>query len=308
LLEETATTTRQRATKHSISRLFLMLLTLFLMLIGINVLYTWAANWQGILRGDPGELLYAAGFDAFSEEWQQYSGREAAQIQEGALRIRMESTLGTVFSAAQPHFADFDVAVTTRAVEGDIDNAYGIAFRLQQPQSDCDMSLIILCDLSRIDLFGVPLRLLFRPQDEPIGFYLFLISSDGFYSVWRGADGETRKLSTWIASDAIRQGLDVENRIRVIGRADAYQFFINDTQVELCIPDDPAGISTFASEQCFEGSMQPTLQDDTFQQGQIGLVLDTTQTGNTGIMVEFDDVVVFSPVDEFNELEGGSQT
>lgn len=286
-----------------IGRWFIAILILFGVLIGVNLAYDVVAQMRPTLSGAAGESLYAAGFDGFTDEWQQYAGRESAAIEDSTLRLSIE-TGNTIYSAAQPHFADFDLRVTTRAVEGDLNNAYGVVFRLQEAATDCDMPLQILCDISNLGLIGVPLQLIFDGGGGGVqGFYMFLISSDGYYSLWRGEGSTSSRVSAWIPSDAINIDLNENNVIRVVARNDTYQFFINDQAVDLCIPNDPEATSTYYLGECLEGAMQPTFVDSSLQNGQIGVVVDTVQTGITGIVVEFDDVIVLQPSDDLGDAD-----
>lgn len=282
-----------------------LILLLLLILIGINVLYVPAASWRSPLTGAPGELLYAAGFDGFQDEWQQYVGRQEAQIENGVLRISTENS-AVIYSAARPFFRDLDISVSAQAVEGDVNNAFGIVYRLQEPSTDCRMPLQIMCDLADSGgLLGTGLNLVFRQPEQATGYSMFLISSDGYYSVWRGTpDGENSVISTWIPSEAIRQGLNAENRMRVVGRGDEYRFFINGEQVSLCIPDSPDGISTFyeVTGECIDGTMQPTLTDDTFREGQIALAIDAANS-LPGFTIEFDDLIIISPQDDTQDSD-----
>lgn len=282
-----------------------VLLGLVLLLIGSNALYFEAATWHGTLSGAPGQVLYAAGFDAFSDEWQQYDGRDSATIDKSALRLTV-NTPNTIYSAAEPVFTDFDLRVTITATEGSIDNAYGVVFRLQEPETGCDMPAVVFCDMAQIDLLEIPLRLMFRSQSSgATAYYMFLMSSDGYYSVWRGTRETSERLSAWIPSDAIVQGLNAENRVRVVAVDDTFRFYINKTPLEVCIPDSPAGESTYAYGECIDGQMQAVLRDDSHSSGQIGLAVDTIQPGGgAGVTVEFDDLSVIYPqaiLDEGNQ-------
>jgi len=243
-------------------------LLLMAILIGINSLYEPAANWNPPpLTGDAGDVLYAAGFDAFEDEWQHIDdGRLYAAVENGMLRL--SGRAGTPFSAAKPVFTDFDASVTVTARENPAHEGYGLVFRVQDPDN----------------------------------LYMFWISSDGYYRVNRLLNGEEKRLSTWIPSTAIEQGFDVENRIRVVGRGDEFQFFINGQQVELCVPDTPDGESTYSGGQCF-GDMVTTLQDDTFSTGQLGAVINATADNMT---IDFDNFIVISPQDE--PVDTGNQT
>ena len=102
-------------------------------------------------------------------------------------------------------------------------------------------------------------------------------------------------LSAWIASDDIRQGLDAENTIRVIARGARYQFFVNGAPHALCLPYDPGAASTFAAGECVDGSMQDSYQSGAEAVGRLGLIAQSTASGGGGVVVRFDNMVVFSP-------------
>lgn len=202
--------------------------------------------------------MYAAAFDDTLGDWDLYAGRLSAQAVDGALRLEVGSPQSLPFSTARLHFADFDLSLRARPVDGPLDNGYGIIFRAQNPQN----------------------------------YYLFLISSDGYYRVQRAVDGEEKILSDWIPSSLIHQGMNVENTLRVTALGDIFQFYINDERVELCIPDDPAGVSTYADE-CVDGTMQDTLVDNAVSSGQLGVIARSFD--EPGVVVEFDDVVIVGP-------------
>lgn len=286
---------------HFIRR-FTFLLLLLTGLIIANSYYRTIAEQDTILAGLPGEVLYAAGFDGFEDEWQQYDGRLAASIAEGVLTIRLD-TISTAYSASQHQFADFDLSVRTIALDGPIDNGFGVIFGLQEPRELCDMPLEVLCEVARMDALGIPLRLLFRPQSRfASGYYMFLISSDGYYSVWRSetVDGATRAraISTWIPSERIQQDLNNPNTLRIVAQNNFYRFFINGEQMPLCIPNNPDDESTYALGSCIGGQMVDSWQDTAFATGKIGLVGHATATGGPGIVVSFDDLIILSPSDE----------
>jgi hypothetical protein len=133
---------------------------------------------------------------------------------------------------------------------------------------------------------------IFRAQDAA-NYYLFLISSDGYYQVVRSVDGSQTELSTWIESPLINPGVDVENWLRVIAVGDEFQFFINGGPVALCIPDDPDAFSTFVGDTCRDGQMLTTLVDDALPNGQLGVIARTFD--NVGVAVEFDNFLVYGP-------------
>ena len=89
---------------------------------------------------------------------------------------------------------DFSVEVDARAVEGPLDNNFGLLVRLQPDSGD---------------------------------FYWFQISSDGFYSVDIYQDGEFSGILPWEESDIIKQGLGVTNHLRVTCSGYALIFEVN---------------------------------------------------------------------------------
>ena len=284
-------------TSSSKKRGFFIILLLFGLLIVINLFYEPVSRYQPILDGKAGDLLYVSAFDGFVDEWQQYDGRLEARVNGGGLTIGVDEAGAVAWSASTPHYVDFDVEVEAGAIGGIEDNGFGIIFRLQTEQSlSCDLPLVILCGMEDLIPALRTWRLILptRNRIEGINHYKFLISSDGFYSVWRIDNGDEKRLSAWIQSPLINTGISEKNTIRVIGRGDQFQFFINDEQVDLCIPNDPKAISTFSGGECIEGRMVDTLVDDTISSGQLAMVAQTSQFG-TGTVVRFDNVIVFSP-------------
>lgn len=265
----------------------------------VNAAYGLVVTRQVVLS--EGAVLYAAGFDGFEDEWQTYEGRLSARIEDGALRIEVGQVDTVAYSVAEPLFSSAQVEVTARAVAGPMDNGFGLVFRLQAPRQGCNMPAPLLCELARIDVLGVPLRLLFRPQSQQaIGYYLFLISSDGYYSVWRADDlGQApQRVSTWIDSPLIRQGLGETNRLRVVMDGERFRFAINGQDVALCLPDDPRGQSTYSNGQCMDGMLQMELVDSRWPVGRVGLAAYSTGSGGPGVVVLFDDLLILPPPSE----------
>jgi hypothetical protein len=214
-------------------------------------------------------VLLAESFDAPWPGWAQFNdGRLSAQMTEGALVLRVDSPASGVFSTYPAHFADFDLRAELRAVDGPIDNAYGVIFRVQDNDND-------------------------RLADD--SYYLFTISSDGYYRVTRVLNGHETVLSNWIPSPLIDQGLDADNHIRVLATGNTFRFFINESPVQVCVPDDPAGISTYAMDTCFQGQMLDVLTDDAIASGQVGGAAITTQSGGPGVVVQLESLVLLAP-------------
>ena len=249
----------------------IILVVIFAVLFALN---RSLASWQhAIISGDPGQLLYAATFDGgssdgFNDDWSQYPGRLSAELDQGQMKITIGEVDGGAYSVAAPHFGDFDLRVQAQTLEGPVDNGYGVVFRLQNK----DNTLL-----------------------EDDSYYLFLISGDGYYRVMRALDGVPQIVSDWIDSPLVQQGLHTANQLRVVARGNQFQFYINGEQVQLCIPDDPGAVSTYSGGTCFGGAMVDALTDDAIPNGQIGVSARSTATGGAGVVVAFDNLLVYAP-------------
>jgi hypothetical protein len=251
-----------------VKRLLLILIPA-LALGGFYLLDRWLADQHYVLAGDSGVLIYAASFDgavdssdgSLNDEWEQYPGRLEAVVENGAMRISVGEENGGSYSLTNRRFADFDLQVDARALEGPLDNGYGVIFRAQDRRN----------------------------------YYLFHVSSDGFYSVYRVLNGDKRELSAWIDMPVVNQGLNVINRLRVVARGSEFQFYINDQLVQVCVPNDPTGISTYFLDECVDGTMQDTLVDDTFPAGNLGVSVEAFRLPDAPfeVVVEFDNLLVY---------------
>ena len=253
------------------------------------------ARGHHLLEGAPGELLYAAAFSGFSDEWELYGGQQSAEIVDEQLELTVRSAQTATWSAAVHHFRDFDLRVSLRAREGPIDNAMGVVFHARALEDGaCDLPAVILCGVEAlIPLAGAALRQLIAPA--PDSHYAFLVSSDGYYSLRKSEAGATKVLSAWIPSEHINQGLSARNAIGVIARAGSYRFTINGAPVALCIPHEAEAASTFFGGECVDGAMQAVYHGDRLASGKLGLIAQTTATGGPGVVVGFDNVLVFGP-------------
>jgi hypothetical protein len=128
-------------------------------------------------------------------------------------------------------FADFALEVDARRVSGPLDNEFGVQVHYQ---SDTD------------------------------AFYLFAISSNGFYSVQKYEAGEWQQLVDWAESPAIQQG-DAVNRLRVTCQGDRMRFFAN-------------------------GEPLAQVEDSSFRSGSVGLLASSADKG--GVVVAFDNLRV----------------
>lgn len=242
------------------------LAALALTLHGLNRL---TADWHYVVPSEPGAVLYAATFDAFLDDWDLYEGRLSAQVENGALVLEAGTENSLPFSAAAPYFGDFDLTVQAQALDGPLNNGFGVVFRLRDPRN----------------------------------YYLFLVSSDGYYRVVREVDGVQRELSTWIPSPLVNQGIGALNHLRVTARGDSFGFFLNGQPLALCLPDDPAHYSTYneLTGTCQDGSMVTTLVDGSISAGRLGVIVMTLD--EPGVRVAFDNLVVYGP--ESSDEAGG---
>ncbi len=275
---------------------------LALAVIAANLIHASLSSRDIVLEDSPGTLLYVSAYSGFTDEWDLYEGQQSAKIVDEQLELRVTSPQTATWSSARPRFRDFDMRVATTAQDGPIDNAMGVVFHVQDNEDDaCDMPAVILCAIDQhIPLAGAALRQIID-MTETESHFAFLISSDGYYSLWKSEAGKTRLLSAWIASRHIKQGLDATNTIRVVARDSSYRFFINGAQVALCLPDDASATSTFVAGDCVDGTMQEVYHDDSFDSGKLGLIAQSTATGGGGVVVRFDNLLVFSPAEPNDE-------
>ena len=286
-----------------------ILFVLLAILVGVNVLYTTYANSEAILEGNAGDLLYVSAFDGFLDEWELYEGQQSAQIIDDTLQIEVSVGNQAAWSVAKPLFKDFDITLRASALEGPIDNGFGIIFRLQTgTDKGCDLPMVILCMADGIPIAKAGIRLLVDSTsgNDAKNYYTFLVSSDGFYSVWKVENGVESKLSAWIKSDAVKQDMNTVNTLRVVGRGSQFQFFVNGEQMQLCIPNDPKATSTVAGGECIEGTMKSILVDDSIPTGQLGALAQATQNGGGGVIVQFDNMTVFSPAKNIESNESNA--
>ena len=270
--------------------------------IAANLVYASLSSDDNLLEGESGALLFVSAFSGFTDEWDLYDGRQSAKVVDEQLELRVLSSQTATWSGARHRFNDFDLSVSATAIEGPIDNALGVVFHAQAHDDNaCDLPAIILCGIDQfVPLAGAAIRQVVD-KTEAERRLAFLISSDGYYSLWKSSAGEPQLLSAWIATPHIRQGLGAANRIRVVARESSYRFYINGAQVSLCIPDDANATSTYYAGECIDGKMKDVYRDGSFNGGRLGLIAQTTATGGGGVVVRFDNLLVFSPADRDDE-------
>ncbi len=259
-------------------RSLLILFTLAASLAALTEVSRLAANLSHVASGGPGALLHAADFASAARDQDLFAGRLSAQLVEGALRLTAGVSESLVYAATGPYFHDFDIEVEARPLAGPLDNAYGLLFRLREAQS-----------APLLEALGLPGSGFAGARS----YYLFLISSDGYYQLRRSQAGEQQILSAWIPSPLIRQGLEISNRLRVVAQESTLHFYINGEPVALCIPDDAQTRSTWANDECVGGQMRLTLQDESPEAGRIALVAQSFQ--QAGVVLAFDNLLVRMP-------------
>jgi hypothetical protein len=153
--------------------------------------------------------------------------------EDGEFRITVYEPEYSTWSYPDPprDFADFALEVDARRVSGPLDNEFGVQVRYQ-PDTDA--------------------------------FYLFAISSNGFYSVQKYEGGEWQRLVDWTESPAIQQG-DAVNRLRLTCQGERMRFFAN-------------------------GEQLTQWRDASFRSGSVGLLASSADKG--GVVVAFDNLRV----------------
>lgn len=191
--------------------------------------------------------LACAGGGPYVEEFDSVgswgSGDDAdvtGNVNNGRFEILVKAESGIYWSTGGEDFSDGTYEVEATQLEGTVDNGYGLLFR----------------------------------SNENDDFYLFEVSGDGF--VWiglckGGCEDDVVMLvgDNWFASDAVNQGLNATNRLRVQAEGGNLIFFINDQEV---------GRAT----------------DTTLTTGDIGILVETL--GEGGVKVAFDNFK-FTPLE-----------
>jgi hypothetical protein len=182
------------------------------------------------------DVLMADDFSTPRNAWLSEVTEQAEKgYEDGEFRLTVYQPEYSTWSYPDPprDFADFALEVDVRRVSGPPDNEFGVLVRYQ-PETD--------------------------------EFYLFAISSNGFYSVQKYQADEWQKLVDWTESATILQG-DAVNRLRVTGQGGKMRFFVN-------------------------GEPLTQVEDASFRSGSVGLLASTNEKG--GVAVAFDNLRVRS--------------
>jgi hypothetical protein len=246
--------------------------------IALGVLTDWLYELP-VPHPEPGELLYATSFDAFSDEWNLYPGRDSAQIVEVRSAGLSGGTLLITYGAGKPgeivwsaldrKFGDMDLRVTARHVSGPVDqNQYGVIFHYRDKQN----------------------------------FYFFRINDDGYYWLIKVRDGVHEEISAEGFSDAIHR--DAANEMRIVAQGDKFRFFVNGQPMPLCLKGENLNSMFSAPGVCFPGGeLTYVFKDKAFTQGRVALVVGTMD--GSEISVAFDDALIVGPDPEtIEELAG----
>jgi hypothetical protein len=248
-------------------RRLLILFVLIVLLGAAYLLNGLTANWHYVIPAEASKVAYVATFDNLTDDWDLYLGRQSAQIEKDFLQLQADDLNKKSWAVSKQFWADVDFSVQASPVDGPINNGYGVIFRFQNKGN---------------------------ASSDDDNYYVFMISSDGYYQIVRSLDGEQKELSNWIPSPVVDQGIGVTNFLRVVAVGDRFQFYINGQLVQLCVPDDPNGVSTYDERNggC-KGTMVDTLEDASIPNGQLGVVIQTLD--EPGVIVDFDNVLVVGP-------------
>ncbi len=185
-------------------------------------------------------MLSACGSSAFSETFDDTGSWGVGQAADvsgavtgGVYDFYVESSRGSFWSTAGQNLADGTYTVEATQIDGPVDNGYGMIFNADMDQDN---------------------------------FYLFEVSSDGYVWIGRceaGCQEETVLVDRdWFASDAIRQGVNETNTLRVDVLEGDMVFYVNGLQVGRAF-------------------------DNTYSSGDVGVFVETI--GEGGLRVHFDN-------------------
>lgn len=176
--------------------------------------------------------------ETFDEQGSWSAGEDTysnGKVEDGVYAFTVTETNISRWAAAGKTFSDGIFEVEATPVEGPLDNGYGLLLRADPAEGN---------------------------------FYLFKVSSDGFVWIGRYANGaEERAIidQSWFESSAVKQGLNVTNKLRVQAEAGNLIFFVNDQEVG-------------------------RVTDTTFTSGDVGLLVQSL--GESGVRVNFDNLSV----------------
>lgn len=178
-------------------------------------------------------LLYSDGFSDPSSGWSVSSGEDAEKgYSDGEYYILINKTRMDAWGRPGRYFTDFRLEVDARKVAGPDDNDFGVIVR-------------------------------YRDGDN---FYVFKITSDGYYKVWKEVDGEAETLVDWHTSPHINQGQS-SNHLTLIAQGSRFSFSVNNEHLVDVV-------------------------DSSFTGGDIGFIAGAFD--EAGVEIHFDDLEVWA--------------
>ncbi|MBN1660367.1 MAG: hypothetical protein JXA93_18355 [Anaerolineae bacterium] len=160
-----------------------------------------------VVKETPAPPTYVEDFDSDDGGWDVYDeGDTWAAYVDGGYRLGVLAAEYVTWANPtwDESFANFEIEVDVRQVEGPIDNNLGVLVRYQAGDED---------------------------------YYWFQLSNDGFYSVAMLRDGEWETLVDWEQSSAIETGLYVNNHVKVVCFHDEFDFYVNGTHLTHVVDD-----------------------------------------------------------------------
>ena len=176
---------------------------------------------------EQGQVLFADDFSDQTTGWENVNDiYELKGYSDSAYIISLKTANGRSWSVPGLRFKDVEVAVTTKHISGALDTNFGLICRYQDAGN----------------------------------FYSFLISSDGYYAVFRVIDGENTLLGMeqFVYSDTIAQA-DGWNQISALCAGNQLSLRVN-------------------------GNTLHTVRDDTFKAGEAGMLVETSEDGGASVL------------------------
>ncbi len=174
-----------------------------------------------------GQVLFADDFSERTTGWENVNDvYELKGYSENAYIISLKNANSRSWSVPGLRFKDAAISVTTQRISGAQDTNFGLICRYQNAGN----------------------------------YYSFVISSDGYYAVFRVIDAEETLLGMeqFVYSDTIAQA-DGQNEIKVICAGDQLSLMVN-------------------------GKTLHTIHDDTFSAGDAGLIVETREAGGASVL------------------------
>lgn len=181
-------------------------------------------------------ILFKDDFSKTDSGWSQRSLPEGqAGYADGVYRIRVDAANGDVWGRPGLDLGDVSIEVDALKVGGPRDNRFGVVCRMQDERH----------------------------------FYVFLISSDGYYGIGKVSDNQYQLIAAeaMLPSEKIHQGSD-PNRIRVDCLGQILALYVN-------------------------GELIGVTSDGSYSHGDIGLIAGAY--GSTGTEIFFDNLIVRKP-------------